>query len=61
MPCIKIDKPLVVCYFAMLCNYAITRSQIYDKISAFHAEKRNFKIVLKSYDKKNLTFILLFY
>ena len=57
----KIDKPLVFTHILTLfndvhCNIVYIRQDL-----AFSCQKHDFKEVLVSYDKKNQTFVLLYY
>ena len=61
-PCNKINKPLVVYRFWQYYEMTpIIMLHIYGKILKFSHQKCNFKVMLMSYDKQKLTFMLLFY
>ena len=64
-PCIKIDNPLVVYRYSCKCKvmkWCQWQRRIFFAISRrFHTNNAITKIILKSYDKYNLTFVLLYY
>ena len=55
--CNKICKPLAVYRF----SGNVMTSIITLRIITFLPEKRDFKVILMSYDKYNITFVLLYY
>ena len=53
MPCIKMDKPLVVYKFLKLCNDIHNKNVAYitTKFNFFIPQKYDFKVMLMPYDK----------
>ena len=57
----KIDKPLVVYRFSGNVMTSITTLRTYTQNINVSTSERDFKVILIAYDKKNLTFLLLYY